>query len=53
MCSRLLTRLALACLAVSPALAGGGKITWTDATAGLAEARRSGKPVFMYFTADW
>ena len=32
----------------------GGKIEWTkDLEAGLKEARKAGKPVMIYFTADW
>ena len=36
------------------AWAGGGKIKWeTDFKKGLTEARSSGKPIVLYFTADW
>jgi hypothetical protein len=31
-----------------------GKITWAaDPTAGFAQARREGKPIMIFFTADW
>ena len=41
-------------LAAGTAWAGGGKIKWeTDYKKGLAEARNSGKPILIYFTADW
>lgn len=53
MISRLVMPLALAAFTALPAVAGGGKITWTDATTGMAEARKTGRPIFMYFTADW
>jgi hypothetical protein len=43
-------------LACGLAAAGGGKIKWRDGKeydAALAEAKRTGTPVVMYFTADW
>ena len=44
---------ALLC-ATGTAWAGGGKIKWeTDYKKGLADARNSGKPILIYFTADW
>jgi ABC-type sugar transport system substrate-binding protein len=31
-----------------------GKIPWvTDPTQGFAQARREGKPIMIFFTADW
>lgn len=31
-----------------------GKIPWvTDPTQGFAQARRDGKPIMIFFTADW
>ncbi len=48
--------LAMVALASGLALAGGGKIKWRDGKeydAALAEAKRTGVPVVMYFTADW
>ena len=36
------------------ALAGGGKLEWQkDYAKGLAAAKEAGKPVMIYFTADW
>ena len=33
---------------------GSGKIEWTkDVANGLEQAQKSGKPVMLYFTADW
>ena len=42
-------------LAFSTVLAaGGGTLPFvTDHDRGLAEAKRTGKAVFVYFTADW
>jgi thiol:disulfide interchange protein len=32
----------------------GGKIEWRrDVDAALAEAKKSGRPAMLYFTADW
>lgn len=40
--------------AAGTAWAGGGKIAWeSDFKKGLAEAKSSGRPVLIYFTADW
>ena len=36
------------------AWAGGGKIKWeSDYKKGLTEAKSSGRPILIYFTADW
>jgi hypothetical protein len=45
----------LVLLAISTVLAaGGGTLPFvTDHDRGLAEAKRTGKAVFVYFTADW
>jgi len=32
---------------------GGGKMPFVTPEKGFSEAKRSGKPIFMYFTADW
>ena len=41
-------------LAGGTAWAGGGKIKWeTDFKKGSTEARNSGRPIMLYFTADW
>ena len=41
-------------LAVAQDDARGGKIEWSkDLEAGLKHARKAGKPVMIYFTADW
>lgn len=33
---------------------GGGKLPFTkDVAAGLAQAKMSGQPALLYFTADW
>ena len=41
-------------LASSTALAGGGTLPFVkDHDQGLAEAKRTGKAAFIYFTADW
>ena len=46
--------LALLALLLVPAHAGGGKLSWVkDYDAGLKQARETGKPAMVYFTADW
>jgi len=48
------TLLVALCCAAGTAWAGGGKLKWeTDYKKGLAEAKSSGKPILIYFTADW
>ncbi len=46
---------ALLILAVaSPLFAGGGgKMPFVTPEKGMAEAKRTGKPMLLYFTADW
>ena len=44
----------LVLLAFSAALAAGGTLPFvTDHDKGIAEAKRTGKAGFVYFTADW
>ena len=51
---KLATVLSAILLAGGTAWAGGGKIKWeTDYAKGLSEAKASGKPILIYFTADW
>jgi hypothetical protein len=41
-------------LAASPALAGGGRVEWTnDLERGLTRAHDDRKATMIYFTADW
>ncbi|MBX3465545.1 MAG: hypothetical protein KF878_01435 [Planctomycetes bacterium] len=48
---------ALALLGGSPLALGAdhkGKVSWvTDTTQGFAQARREGKPIMLFFTAEW
>ncbi|MCO5166911.1 MAG: thioredoxin family protein [Planctomycetes bacterium] len=48
---------ALALLGVSPLAQGAdhkGKVPWvTDPAQGFAQARREGKPIMLFFTAEW
>jgi thiol:disulfide interchange protein len=43
--------------AAAPAAHAGdhkGKVAWAaDPTQGFAQARREGKPIMIFFTADW
>jgi thiol:disulfide interchange protein len=54
---RALTRsAAILLLALATPAAGAGKadvVRWRPLEAGEAEARKAGKPVFYFFTADW
>jgi len=52
----ILAAAALAPLAGVAWAGGGGKIQWRDGSqhdVALAEARVTGTPVMLYFTADW
>lgn len=41
-------------LTLAVLVGGGGKIEWSrDVEKSLAEAKKAGKPVMLYFTADW
>jgi protein disulfide-isomerase len=45
--------LAAAVLPALTAAAGAGGVRWRNLSDGEAEARRAGKPVLYFFTADW
>ncbi len=49
-----ITAMALVLLIGGAAVAGAGKLPFlTDYDAGLKEAKQTGKPAFVYFSADW
>jgi len=52
---RMMAALAALAVAGGTALSGdGGKISWgKDHAKALAEAKESGKPLLIFFTADW
>lgn len=54
MSRKTITAMALVLLVGAAVAGGGGKLPFlTDHDAGLSEAKQSGKPTFIYFTADW
>ena len=53
---RTLFALAVSLATAAPALAGGdhaGKIPWVTPEEGFQQAKMSGKPILLFFSADW